>query len=75
VRRDAHAVILVYSTSYAIRAEKILHVAGISSKLIPVPRHLSSDCGVCLRIARSDREAAVQALQGAGLEIEGVRDI
>ena len=70
-----HSVILVYSTSYAIRAEKLLHMAGVQSKLIPVPRHLSSNCGVCVRIAGSDREAAQQALEQAGMEIEGVHDI
>jgi hypothetical protein len=33
-----------------MRAEKLIQVEGVSCKLIPVPRHLSSDCGVCLRI-------------------------
>jgi hypothetical protein len=70
-----HAVVLVYSTSYAIRAEKILHQAGIESKLIPVPRHLSSNCGVCLRIERTDKEAARQALEAVKLEIEGIHDL
>ena len=70
-----HAVVLVFSTSYAIRAEKILHQAGIASKLIPVPRHLSSNCGVCLRIERTDKEAARQALDAVKLEIEGVHDL
>ena len=69
------AVILVYSTSYAIRAEKILHQAGVVSKLIPVPRHLSSNCGVCLRIERADKEAAQKALEAAKMEIEGVHDL
>jgi uncharacterized SAM-binding protein YcdF (DUF218 family) len=72
---QCHAVILVYSTSYALRAEKLLSKAGIGCKLIPVPRHLSSNCGVCVRIARSDRETSQQTLQKAGLEIEGVHDI
>jgi hypothetical protein len=70
-----HAVVLVYSTSYAIRAEKTLHQAGIASKLIPVPRHLSSNCGVCLRIERADKEAARQALEAVDLEIEGIHDL
>ena len=70
-----HAVVLVYSTSYAIRAEKILHQAGIASKLIPVPRHLSSNCGVCLGIERADKEAARQALEAVKLEIEGIHDL
>jgi hypothetical protein len=70
-----HTVILLYATSHAIRAEKILKQANILPKMIPVPRHLSSSCGVCIRIARSDREAAQQALQQANVEIESVHDI
>lgn len=69
---EQHAVVLVYSTSYALRAEKVLADAGIECKLIPVPRQLSSDCGVCVRIARADQEMALAALDEAGVEIEGV---
>jgi len=72
---EGDAVILVYSTSYALRAEKVLGNAGTDCKLIPVPRHLSSDCGVCVRIARADRKTATEALHQAGVEIEGVHDI
>jgi len=70
-----YAVILAYSTSYALRAEKVLTEAGISCKLIPVPRHLSSDCGVCIRIERADQEAALQSLQAARVEMEGIHEI
>jgi hypothetical protein len=70
-----YAVILVYSTSYALRAEKVLGQAGISCKLIPVPRHLSSDCGVCVRIEQADQEAALQTLEEARVEMEEVHDI
>jgi hypothetical protein len=73
--RDTHAVILVYSTSHAIRAEKILRQAGIACKLIPVPRHLSSNCGVCVRVERTDAENAQQALEAAGVEIAGIHEI
>ena len=72
---ERYAVILVYSTSHAIRAEHVLHKAGISSKLIPVPRHLSSDCGVCLRVERTDVQAVRQALEASRVEIEGVHPV
>lgn len=72
---DSYSVVLVYSTSYALRAEKVLADAGIACKLIPVPRHLSSDCGVCVRVRRADREATRRALEAAGVEIEGTHDI
>jgi len=50
------AAILVDSTSHALRIEKLLISQGLTCKLIPVPRHLSSDCGVCVRILKSDME-------------------
>jgi len=70
-----YAVILVHSTNYALRAEKVLAKAGISCKLIPVPRHLSSDCGVCIRIERANQEAAFRVLEAARVEMQGVHEI
>ena len=70
--KSAYAVVLVYTTSHALRAEKLLGEIGITGKLIPVPRHLSSDCGVCLRIDLSAMSTAEEKLQAAGLEIQGV---
>lgn len=72
---DGNSVILLYSTSHAIRAERVLGRTGIDCKLIPVPRHLSSDCGVCVRVQQADREAARQALEEVGMEIEGVENV
>ena len=66
------AAILVYTTSYAIRAEKLLTHAGITTKLIPVPRHLSSDCGVCVRIHLAESTHAQKILMDNKCEIEGV---
>jgi hypothetical protein len=65
----------MYGTSHAIRAEHLLNRAGIACKMIPVPRHLSSNCGVCVRVERADVEAAQRALQEGSLDIEGVHEI
>lgn len=72
---EQYAVVLFRSTSYALRAEKVLAQAGVNCKLIPVPRHLSSDCGVCVRVKRPDREAALAALEAAKVEMEGAHDL
>jgi hypothetical protein len=72
---EQYAVVLLYSTSHAIRAEKVLGNAGIACKLIPVPRQLSSDCGVCVRAGQADRQRARHVLEDAGVEIEGIHDI
>jgi hypothetical protein len=75
MKGDQYTVILVYATSHALRAEKVLLGDGISCKLIPVPRHLSSDCGVCIRVERSNQAAALQALEAAGVETVGVHEV
>lgn len=73
--KNDYAVILVYSTSYALRAEKFLKKAGILCQLIPVPRHLSSDCGVCVRIAQTDSDAALEILETANLEFDDIYNV
>jgi hypothetical protein len=72
---EGYAVILVYSTSHALRAEKALREIGIPCKLIPVPRHLSSDCGVCVRIGQADVVVASQVLEGGQVEMEAIHTI
>lgn len=57
-------VLLFDSTSEALLAEKLLKGAGISYKTIPVPRHLSSDCGVCIRFSPTDKERVRETLDG-----------
>ncbi len=58
-----HAIILVVSSSHAIRAEHVLRQAGLETKLMPVPRTLSSDCGVCVRILAADVATAESTLE------------
>ncbi|MDY0186955.1 MAG: DUF3343 domain-containing protein [Syntrophus sp. (in: bacteria)] len=59
-----YVVFLFPSVSYVLKAEKILKDQGIDLKLIPVPRHISSDCGVCIRVDADRKERVVGALQG-----------
>ncbi len=64
VTKDSqYCVFLFPSVSYVLKAEKILKDRGIEHKLIPVPRHISADCGVCLRIAVDQQETVVEMLQ------------
>jgi hypothetical protein len=58
-------VVLFDSTSAALLAEKLLKQGGIPHKVIPVPRDISSDCGVCIRFPSGQR-AEVEAALAAG---------
>jgi hypothetical protein len=72
VTDSERSVVLFYSTSGALRAEKLAKKAGLRVKLIPVPRHLSSDCGVCLRFESSDVEDLRAILDESRVEFEEI---
>lgn len=66
------SVVLFHSTSSAIRTESLARQTGIEVKLIPVPRHLSSDCGVCLRFAAGDVDRILQVLESGRVEYDSI---
>jgi len=67
-----HSVVLFYSTSGALQAEKLLKKESIATKLIPVPRHLSSDCGICLRFEQSEETRVKVILEERQVDIQGI---
>ncbi len=68
-------VILFPSVHYALQAEKLMKERTIPYKLIPVPRHLSSDCGVSLRIPWDRKEEVLGILAQAGVKVDGVHPL
>jgi hypothetical protein len=69
---DDYCVVLFHSTSSAIRAEAIAKREGLKVKLTSVPRHLSSDCGLCLCIENYDKEKILEILKRCGIEFESI---
>lgn len=57
-------VLLFDSVSQVLLAEKVLKQAALGHKVIPVPRQISSDCGVCIRFDPAVRDRVVEALAG-----------
>jgi hypothetical protein len=60
---ESYYVALFDSTSAALLAEKLLKKEGIPFKIIPVPRHISSDCGVCIRFFSVEEEKVKNTLK------------
>lgn len=71
---EIYEVVLFQSVSYALKAEKVLKAKGISYKLIPVPRHISSDCGFCVRFPSRLHQQVVDALTDA-VEFSAIRPL
>jgi len=70
-----YSVVLFHSSSHALRAETVLQAAGISIKMIPVPRQLSSDCGMSLRFDRADEERVARTLTEYEVPSNGIHAI
>lgn len=70
-----YGVVLFDSTQRAIQAERVLKAAGLPVKLIPVPRQISSDCGVCLRFLWEDRTRAEEILRVHRVPFAGIRQV
>lgn len=74
-----HAVIvavLTFSSSYhALRAEKICKEAGLPGLLIPLPREITSDCGIALALPLKMREKSEELLNQAGVPLTGTHQL
>jgi len=58
-----YCVALFDAVSHVMKAEKLLKEAGIQHKIIPVPKSISADCGVCVRFLPEHKEAIMELLQ------------
>ena len=56
-------------------AAKVLKKEGIERKLIPIPRHMSSDCGFCIRIQNEEIPEVEVILKKNNIEYNGIETL
>lgn len=64
---DPVLILIFRGTHQVLSAEKRLKGGGVPLRLIPVPRRLTSDCGLAIRISTDRRDRAREILSGARL--------
>lgn len=64
---DGDCVAIFHSIHRVLHAEQLLKEAGVAFLLIPVPRQLTADCGLALRVAPGHLAALLAVLAAAGL--------
>jgi len=69
------SVVIFYSTSGAIKTESLAKKLGLTVKLIPVPRHLSSDCGICLSFKSDEIHRIEKILRDNKIEFDSINDL
>lgn len=65
-------VVILFSIHFVLKAEKILKKNNISHDVIPVPREISSDCGMAVEFACHDKDRVADLLMSDGLRIAGI---
>jgi hypothetical protein len=65
-------VVTFEGTIHALRAEKQVRRVGVSCRLVPTPRELSSTCALALAFGRDDRDRVASALTSHGLHFAAI---
>ena len=69
-KKELKLVVTFHTTADAMAMEKSCKLHGVAGRLIPVPRELSSGCGLAWCANLSDREEVRKVMQMAKLEEE-----
>ena len=64
-------ILIFQSVHHVMKAEKALKERGVAVDLIPVPREISSDCGVALQVPSEAIDVALCFIEEGGLSCVG----
>ena len=70
-KEDRASVFVLYSIHNVMKSEKVLKSRGVLFDTIPVPKEISSDCGMAILVASPDRQKVRKVLGENGIDIKG----
>ncbi len=65
-------ILLVHTSGHAFSIERALKKRKIACRLTPIPRKVSSDCGICLRFSEKDLDEVSSFVKTLPFEIQGI---
>ena len=68
----ATALILFSSVHFALKAERALKKRKLEAEMVPVPRSLSADCGICAQVDVEDLDRVIGILKKAKINHDDV---
>jgi len=69
---DKYNYITFKSVSYAMKVEAALKKQNVKYKIIPVPRSISSSCGLCVRFCDEDMDTIKRIISDNSLVYENI---
>jgi hypothetical protein len=73
-KKEIKLVVTFHTTADAMAMEKACKINGILGRLIPVPRALSSGCGLSWRANLEDKEQILKMMALVGIEQEAIHE-
>lgn len=58
-------------THAAIKAEKELLLAEIKVRIIPVPRQITADCGISIKVNTADLDLVKKVIEDKNIQVSG----
>jgi hypothetical protein len=71
-RNPEKTLLLFNSVHEVLAAERRLREIGAQIDVVPVPKELSSNCGVALEVVQEDLKASIDFLERESLKPQGV---
>ena len=65
-------VVILFSIHFVLKAEKLFKQHGISHDVIPVPRAISSDCGMAVEFPCAAKGKVAELLAAADIRVAGL---
>ena len=71
-KKELRTIAAFHTTAAAMAAERLGRREGLGGRLIPVPRSVTSDCGIAWSAPAELRDTLELRFREAGLEVAGV---
>lgn len=74
-KRGPRCVVSFHTTAGAMAAEQLCRREGLEGRLIPVPRSVTSDCGIAWSAPPELQETLERRFREAGIEASGFHEL
>lgn len=74
-KKEPRVVVTFYTTAGAMATEQLCRSAGLSGRLISVPRQLTSDCGIAWSGPVGTRPHLERLLPESGIDTAGIHEL
>ena len=71
---SSHIYMIYKSMTHVLAAERAARKGGVSCRMVPIPRNLSTDCGMCISVKEEESSAFLSVVEEKGLVPERVEE-